>query len=86
MIDQQIQPQCVSCKYLDFSGKQWKCKAFPRGVPEQIKHNELDHRKQVPGDHGIRWEPLDKFAEHPFVGVRGAPVDRPVSTIRASLR
>lgn len=33
------------------------CGAFPDGIPQPILDNEVDHRKPVDGDQGIRFEP-----------------------------
>src|SRR5262245_45530973 len=31
------------------------CAAFPGGIPDDIWHNRVDHRKPVDGDHGLQW-------------------------------
>jgi len=31
------------------------CDAFPDKIPPVIITMEFDHRKEFPGDHGIRW-------------------------------
>lgn len=49
-------PQCARCKHRH-PGKDWTCEAFPDGIPRKVWLNELDHRKAVKGDHGIRFEP-----------------------------
>lgn len=48
--------QCFSCKHFD---RPWVCKAFPDRIPIEVIENEVDHRKPVEGDHGIRFEPID---------------------------
>ena len=57
-------PICFSCAHLfddSLGGKgNFKCKAFPDGVPESIRSMEIDHDKPVDGDNGIqfeKWEP-----------------------------
>jgi hypothetical protein len=37
------------------------CDAFPKGIPLLILYAD-DHRRPYPGDHGIRYEPLEEFA------------------------
>jgi len=49
---------CSSCKH-------WKppsgrtCDAFPYGVPDDIRMGKNKHDKPYPGDHGIRFEPIE---------------------------
>ncbi len=31
------------------------CTAYPRGIPPQIIHSEVDHRKPFKGDHGLQF-------------------------------
>jgi hypothetical protein len=35
------------------------CDAFPNGIPKAIRKNSIDHRKPLPGDNGIRFEPAE---------------------------
>lgn len=42
-----------------------RCDAFPEGIPMNILLNQVDHRKEVEGDHGIRFQPR-KGMESPF--------------------
>jgi len=52
--------QCEYCKHLQ---KGVKCKAFPNGIPEEIRLNKHDHKYPYKGDHGIQFEPIDsRFA------------------------
>ncbi len=46
-------PLCGSCVYLTKGGK---CKAFPKGIPEEIQWDGYDHRKPFKGDNGIRYK------------------------------
>lgn len=32
------------------------CAAFPAAIPDTLLENEVDHRKPVDGDHGVRFE------------------------------
>jgi hypothetical protein len=61
--------QCQSCKHSrPDSGPGNVCAAFPDGIPTKIIASRHDHRKPYPGDHGIRYEPLDmnapQFCQH----------------------
>jgi hypothetical protein len=35
------------------------CDAFPDGIPDDIADGRFDHIFPHPGDHGIRFEPID---------------------------
>ena len=50
-----LRPMCDACTHL-FEGEGWRCAAFPNGVPESILDGTKDHRRQVAGDQGIRFE------------------------------
>lgn len=45
---------CNICKH--YKG-QTRCNAFPSGIPDEIYFLGYDHRKEYPGDNGIRFEP-----------------------------
>lgn len=44
---------CEICKH--YNGEQ-KCNAFPQGIPDDVFYFGFDHRKEYPGDNGIRFE------------------------------
>ena len=49
-------PMCYKCRhYAAFEA----CVAYPNGIPAEIFRSEHDHRQPYPGDHGIRFEPLE---------------------------
>ena len=51
--------QCVSCVHYQgqLSGKEMQsCKAFPKGIPDEIWKNEVKHDSAVDGDGGITFE------------------------------
>jgi len=63
-------PQCLNCAHYrgaDFDEKRtssgtmllaWlACDAFPRGIPEEIRTGQHDHRLPFKGDRGVRYEP-----------------------------
>ena len=45
---------CVSCK--NYFPRKGTCRAFPKGVPEDIQLEGGDHRQPREGDHGIQYE------------------------------
>lgn len=55
---------CLSCKH--FIGKgfgDFRCKAFPQGIPPVFSALGQLHTKPYPGDNGIQFEPKKKEAE-----------------------
>jgi hypothetical protein len=50
-----LSTQCATCKNWT---EALRCKAFPDGIPEQIKSGDHDHRKPYRGDNEIRYEEI----------------------------
>jgi hypothetical protein len=52
--------QCDACIHLDRDAppRQYRCEAFPDGIPVPIQSNKHDHSKPYPGDHGILYEQI----------------------------
>lgn len=50
--------QCSKCKHFN----EYRCPAFPGedGIPPGILMGTISHKKPYPGDHGIRFEPIEK--------------------------
>jgi len=50
---------CNYCQHLDWSS--WdqvpmRCAAFPAGIPAAILQGQHDHKRNYPGDHGMKFE------------------------------
>lgn len=66
-------PECLECKHLDLASAKRgpdaprvpRCKAFPRGIPDEIYFEGRSHREPYPGDKGIRFEPKDPSETSP---------------------
>lgn len=50
--------QCDDCKHQHEDGV--SCDAFPDRIPNDILMGRYDHKKPYPGDHGIRFEPVEE--------------------------
>lgn len=52
-----VEPQCFCCAHL----LEWPyCKAFPNGIPKEIRLGERNHNKPFPGDGGLQFKPMDR--------------------------
>lgn len=49
---------CLGCRHLS-DDRNWICKAFRQGIPDDILTEEHNHRTPYPGDNGIMFEPVD---------------------------
>lgn len=50
-------PQCNTCANLIREwGTDFRCKAFPQGVPEELYTSCVSHTEPYPGDNGIQYE------------------------------
>lgn len=53
-----ISTQCHDCiHYIE----EFKCKAFPKGIPREIFTGLHDHKKKFKGDNGIRFQTIEDF-------------------------
>ena len=51
------EPICFSCKNYIY----WPyCMAFPDGIPKKIRDGKDNHKKNIRGDHGIKYEKREK--------------------------
>ncbi len=50
---------CAYCKHrIDRTAR---CDAFPDGIPFLVLSGQIAHTRPIDGDHGIRFEPADKW-------------------------
>jgi len=52
---------CALCK--NHIANTFNCKAFPKGIPDEIILGENKHTEPFPGDHGIQFEPREDEEE-----------------------
>lgn len=53
-------PLCVKCTRYHKDDPLGTCDAFPDGIPKKIFFGDRLHVKEYPGDHGIRFESIEK--------------------------
>jgi hypothetical protein len=56
---QTITPKCFECLYyigIDAVFKIEVCRAFPRGIPDEILHGNKSHETPVAGDRGLQFK------------------------------
>ncbi len=56
-------PVCMDCKHYrrsDSGPVAFTCDAFREGIPEEILLHRNPHTEPFPGDHGIRFEPIEE--------------------------
>lgn len=51
---------CGVCRHM--APVAWTCTAFPDGIPNALDMAGADHRAPLPGDHGVRFQPVDAAA------------------------
>lgn len=60
---------CRFCRRFD--PEEWACAAFPSRIPGALDLGGADHRAPLPGDGGLRFEPLDAEAARTVIEVWG---------------
>lgn len=56
-----LSPSCNHCRhYRRRLAGPATCDAFPEGIPREILTARHMHTSPYPGDHGIRFEPIDE--------------------------
>ncbi len=51
-------PICIGCAHFNQSEPGvMRCAAFPTGIPVEIAEGSVVHRREYPGDQGLRYEP-----------------------------
>ncbi len=51
--------QCLTCKhYMIYNNT---CDAYLKGIPDDVFTEVISHKKNIKGDHGIKWEPIPEM-------------------------
>ena len=50
----------VMCFVCNHYKDDYKCAAFPDGIPEEILTGKHDHREPYEGDNGIQFKPIEE--------------------------
>lgn len=48
-------PICLDCKHYHGRKIPLSCKAYPKGIPDEILQGAVDHKKPHKGDNGIQF-------------------------------
>src|SRR5574343_290552 len=51
---------CLICKNIT-DKKNFKCMAFPEGIPKEIASGKFLHTKEYPNDNGIKFKPIKEY-------------------------
>jgi hypothetical protein len=57
----EFMPVCLDCRHFREvrEDQPLTCDAFPDGIPDIVIKGGHEHRTPLPGDHGIRFEPIE---------------------------
>ena len=51
--------QCMDCQnYIGKENEKFCCKAFPKGIPEDVLWNKINHEDYIDGDNGYKLESI----------------------------
>ncbi len=51
--------QCMDCQnYIGKENEKFCCKAFPKGIPEDVLWNKINHEDYIDGDNGYKFESI----------------------------
>jgi len=53
------EPICIKCtRYHKNDNSDFKCDAYPDGIPFEIIMGDVDHHEPYKGDHGLQFKPI----------------------------
>ena len=58
----EVDASCATCDRLVIKRGLPTCKAFPKGIPDEILDGQHDHSEPFPGDGGILFKQRDEVA------------------------